>query len=658
MTKLDLDATIELMLSTTLAPFATSLEQNPGVVIQPKLKGLDTANRAALELLQQLGAGDEAVLRRKLKLEETIGEGGMGVVHLATQRTIGRKVAVKTLRQEHRHELAALKLLREGWVIGLLEHPNIVPVHDIGLDAHGMPLIVLKRIEGTHWGELITDAERVQERFGVADLLEWNLGILMHVCNAISYAHSRGIVHRDLKPENVMVGEFGQVYVVDWGIAVSLRDDGSGRLPLAATSNDPAGTPYYMAPELMNGEPATERTDVYLLGAILHEILSGRPPHVCKNLRELLRSVLASRPDLPADAPPELSVICRRAMAPEPEDRFESVEAMQQQLRDHLQHQGSIRLARRAGQPLAELVEAARVKPGSGAEPAEEGAEREDEDQRRLRLYRLYSECRFGYREALGAWSDNTRAREGLDLATEVMVAYEIAHDEPRAAEALLADLDQPAPRLQDAVRSARAASEAQQHKIEAMAEVGRQMDQSVGQRRRFIAASIVFLLWCLGPLAAVLAIRGPLTESYVNMIVAESLMLVVVVAVGFVFARRVERTKINRRLFGMMAFLMVATLVQNIVLSGMEVPVVTGLRLKLFLWFAMSGMMAILLEWRFFPAVLGYLAGAGLSILWPEGRYFIITGCHLLMGLNVAAVWLPRRRDEATPSSDLGASR
>src|SRR5678815_4585974 len=102
------------------------------------------------------------------------------------------------------------------------------------------------------------------------------------VLNAVRFAHSRGILHRDLKPANVMIGEFGEVYLVDWGIAVSLRDDGSGRLPLAANATEPAGTPVYMAPEMLGRDglpPLSERTDIYLAGAVLFEIVAGRPPH-------------------------------------------------------------------------------------------------------------------------------------------------------------------------------------------------------------------------------------------------------------------------------------------------------------------------------------------------------------------------------------------
>jgi serine/threonine-protein kinase len=626
----DLDTRIKQMLSTTLAPHARSMEERPDSTIKPEVKSLGSADRSALELLLRLGAGDEAVLKRKLRLEETIGEGGMGLVHLATQRTIGRKVAVKTLRPEHHNEESAFKLLREGWIIGRLEHPNVIPVHDIGLDAKGMPLIVLKRIEGVDWSELMGDAPRVQEQYGAADLLEWNLGILMQVCNAVSYAHSRGIVHRDLKPENVMIGEFGEVYLVDWGIAVSLLDDSTGRLPLARDC-EPAGTPVYMAPELLYGDPATERTDVYLLGAILYEVITGNPPHQCERLRDLVRLVLTSRPPLPDGVPTELGQIVLEAMEPGQEERIASADLFRQRLSGYLQHRGSVQLAEHAERSLTELVETL-------------AAQAEDEEARRLQLYTLFSESRFGFREALETWPDNAAAADGLRRASEVMVGYELEQDDPRAAEALLAGLDQPDPKLRERVQAARRASDEKQRETEAMAHLGRQLDPRV-RPKQLVPAIVIFVLWCLGPMLAQLAsILGPIKETYLNLTLAESMLLLGALGVGGLARKTLLQTAINRRYVALVGFMIVATILLNVVNAGMGVSVDTGIRLKLFIWFCMAGTASVMVERRFFPTTLGYLAGVGLSIHWPWARYFIITGCHVVLAINAAVIWWPRR--------------
>ncbi len=316
----ELSETIQAQL-TLVGLDAATIERRPSATIVPPSMRVDTAGERAMSILDELGA---STLERKLDLHGTIGEGGMGIVHLGTQRALGREVAVKSIKDEHKSEHAVLKLLREAWITGGLEHPNVVPVYDIALDPDGSPLIVLKKIEGVDWATLMHDARTVRDRFGADDLLDWNLRILMQVCNAVRYAHSRRVLHRDLKPENVMIGPFGEVYVVDWGIAVSLEDDGSGRLPLASEAREMAGTPLYMAPEMLGGTESrlSERTDLYLIGAILYEIVSGQPPHQGTAFMELVSSIVLSDPELPDDAPEELARIIRRAMDPDPHARL------------------------------------------------------------------------------------------------------------------------------------------------------------------------------------------------------------------------------------------------------------------------------------------------------------------------------------------------
>ena len=134
------------------------------------------------------------------------------------------------------------------------------------------------------------------------------------------------MIHRDLKPDNVLIGSFGEVLLADWGIAVSLHTDPSGRLPHARESREIAGTPAYMAPEMLGGAVG-ERTDVYLLGAILHEILVGRPPHGGDGLAAMMISIVLSEPRYPDDVPAELAAIAARAMRPSAEERYASAES-------------------------------------------------------------------------------------------------------------------------------------------------------------------------------------------------------------------------------------------------------------------------------------------------------------------------------------------
>jgi serine/threonine-protein kinase len=305
-------------------------------------------------------------------------------------------VAIKTLRQGNRGRPQILKLLREAWVTGALEHPNVLPIYDVDLDDDGCPRIVLKRIEGDPWSALLASEAQAKELCGDQEPFEFHLGVLMQVCRAVSFAHSRGIVHRDLKPDNVMVGRFGEVYLLDWGIAVSLRDDSTGRFPLAKSATELAGTPCYMAPEMLGADlgPITERTDIYLLGAVLHEILTGTPPHDGAHARAVFASVLLSRPKLDASVAPELAAIVRRAMSGDPTERHASAEELRAEIAAYLRHRGAMRLAERAEKKLAEMSELL----AGGASTTSRAA-----------VYKIFGECRFGFREALEACPMETK---------------------------------------------------------------------------------------------------------------------------------------------------------------------------------------------------------------------------------------------------------
>jgi serine/threonine protein kinase len=249
---------------------------------------------------------------RRYDLLEPVGQGGMGTVYRAFDRTLEREVAVKVLRSGIGEAGAATRLAREARILARLEHPGIVPVHDAGILPDGRIFYVMKLVRGER-------LERLARSVSVADLLR----LLLRICETVGFAHAQGVIHRDLKPSNVMVGPFGEVLVLDWGIARLTGDP--GREP---TTDDPRagplvsggeadttpgtvlGTPGFMAPEQAQGwhHLVDARTDVFALGAIL---------------RALLRPDGASGPV----APPLVS-IWSRAMAPEPERRYQSAAAM------------------------------------------------------------------------------------------------------------------------------------------------------------------------------------------------------------------------------------------------------------------------------------------------------------------------------------------
>ncbi len=206
---------------------------------------------------------------------ELLGRGGMGEVVLARDRRIGRDVAIKRMNMTAPTDGLIARFLREARIQARLEHPAIVPVHEVGYDADGLPFFTMKRLAGVTLHELISDPVVPVQRL---------LRAFAEICLAIELAHSRGIVHRDLKPSNVMLGDFGEVYVLDWGVARVLgtaEDAGEDITTLEGQTEVGAllGTPGYMAPEQARGEPAGPAADVYALGAILFEILVREPLH-------------------------------------------------------------------------------------------------------------------------------------------------------------------------------------------------------------------------------------------------------------------------------------------------------------------------------------------------------------------------------------------
>jgi eukaryotic-like serine/threonine-protein kinase len=484
-----------------------------------------------------------------------------------------------------------------------------------------------------HWGELMFDAAEVRKRFGEENLLEWNLRILQQVCNAVHFAHSHKIIHRDLKPENVMIGEFGEVYVLDWGLAVSLVDDGTGRLPLVSETNKLAGTPCYMAPETIEGvnAPLSERTDIYLLGSILFEIMTGHPPHMGETQEEIVASVLRSYPDIPVSAPSELARICRRAMLPDPSRRYRSADQLRNEINRFIQHQGSTRLEVKAQERLDELLEALSAK----------NPEQPDSSQH---LYNLFGECRFAYRQAAELWSENEAAIRGLRRATEAMVEYELGRGEVGAAATLMAELDKPSAELQQRMRDAVAARQKEQQRIAKLEVMGRQLDMGIGQGRRTLGAVVLGVSWTVSPLLGHYVIeRLGWSDSHWPPIAALAALLVVIAAVRWFGRADLMETAISRRLLGAAFVAIFSTIVIEVaaIIGGISVPLSESL--WPFGWFCVSAILAITVDRRLIPMTLGFVATLFATAAWPDWRFHAMTVSSIFATINMFYVWMPR---------------
>ncbi|MCG8455052.1 MAG: serine/threonine-protein kinase, partial [Holophagales bacterium] len=278
-----------------------------------------------------------------------IGHGGMGAVRRVFDRRLRREAALKILKRDvGRKHREVRRFVEEAQITGQLDHPNIVPIHDLSQDAMGSHYFTMKLVQGRTLEEAIDAAgERRLDPDVVADFLQ----ILVKVCEAVSFAHSRGVVHRDLKPANIMVGEFGQVYVMDWGIArllprIADPDADAGRRLVTVSRSEAQdidvpgtilGTPRYMAPEQVNGdhEATDHRADVFALGGVLYQILTGHAPYTEQNYFSLLVQVQACELERPHEipgcerVPAELERIALRAMAADPGERYPSVVDLQ-----------------------------------------------------------------------------------------------------------------------------------------------------------------------------------------------------------------------------------------------------------------------------------------------------------------------------------------
>ncbi|MBI4568111.1 MAG: protein kinase, partial [Planctomycetes bacterium] len=312
----------------------------------------------------------------KYVVDREIGRGGMGQILAVADQDVRRQVAMKLMLGASERKLR--RFLQEAQVTGQLEHPNIVPLHEIGVAPDGKVYFTMKLVRGENLGAILREVFTSDAKHAADFPLPRLLEIFIKMCDAVAFAHSKGVVHRDLKPENVMVAGFGEVLVMDWGLAkITGRDDGAAEDLVRTLRSEEGvslsldgqvmGTPSYMPPEQADEERVAEvdeLSDVYSLGAILYEILCGRPPHTGADSWDIIAQVLkikikppethlargpararkAGNPARGADAstqprlvPPELSAVAMKALAKKKRARYQSVEDLQSDVRAYLQ---------------------------------------------------------------------------------------------------------------------------------------------------------------------------------------------------------------------------------------------------------------------------------------------------------------------------------
>lgn len=284
---------------------------------------------------------------KSFELQRPLGAGGQGEVFEAKDHTLGRRVAVKRASVS---PLVRQHFFKEAFTAAQLDHPNIVPVYEIGVIQHEQtlaPMLAMKCVQGRTWEEIIEEDR--SSLMNDEAFLHKHLSIFIPVLNALKYAHAKGIIHRDLKPSQVMVGSYGEVYLLDWGLAVMVEEmevapDSEPlidptRVFTKHSATNPAGTPAYMAPEQAQLTTAGlgVHTDIYLIGSTLYALVTGRPPHVGKTVRDVVLAARRNQILPPSESvPAEISHLIMRCLASRPEQRPKSVAEVQQAIENWL----------------------------------------------------------------------------------------------------------------------------------------------------------------------------------------------------------------------------------------------------------------------------------------------------------------------------------
>jgi serine/threonine-protein kinase len=332
-------------------PSAFDVTMDSPAVVPPRSvesAGTSAGRTTVLPRVERTGEAVAVVDGSRPRFETTraLGEGGLGAVVAAKDMDIGREVAIKRLRREVRSPAAVARFVDEIRTVGALEHPNILPIHDVGADDDGSLYFVMPKVRGETLEAIL---ERLQAG-DVATHAHWTSERRVHVfrqlLDAVAFAHERGYVHRDIKPANVMIGPYGEVFLMDWGIAKPIGSadhpsTGDGAVKTGRVTETHAGaiigTPAYMSPEQARGEPVDARSDLYSLCVLFDELLSLR--HYlghCKTVEEMLdgventrlphTSLIGSRHQPPA--PAELGWLVVKGTAKDPAHRFQSAREM------------------------------------------------------------------------------------------------------------------------------------------------------------------------------------------------------------------------------------------------------------------------------------------------------------------------------------------
>jgi hypothetical protein len=610
------------------------------LVARPEGPRTESGAAAAVEMLTQAGRtlrltpdntpSSEALAiearhdRVELEGRDRIGEGGMGQVRLAEQVSLGREVAVKSLLPHRRSTAHIEALTREARIVGRLEHPNIVPIHALGWDDEHGPVLVMKRVEGEEWGDVL-ERERAAEGGVLSEhFLQRHLRILIEIANAIAFAHSRGVIHRDVKPGNVMLGPYGETYLLDWGVAFALEDG-------APPSNQLVGTPSYMAPEMVEGAAVGATTDVYLLGATLHRILTGTNRNGGETMEEVLMSAWSAPPQAyPALVPAGLAAICNQACSRESTARYASADAFREAIEEFLRYRSASLALERAERDERVFLSL-----------LDEPTSREQ----RVAVASRFNGARYGFEEARREWPENERARAGLARVIERMARYKLERGDLHAASVLLDEHEGELTELRGAVaeEEARRTQLGDAHATLAqLARANRLEGESWGRTLGMLISGVATALF--------MAFCGYMWRNEVIEVTPLGTLLVTVAAAGGnalslrVFRRELEHSDTFKRL--MTAFIMMLLLIAVSAALGevLGIPFEHLQVTYLMVFVAVTFTLATVIDERVWMLAGLALVTAVLSATHLNWVFEIVASTYLLGSVYLAWVVAPRR--------------
>ena len=627
--ELDPTATMRTNAPVTMTP-RTRRDMEIWVPEASQLPLLSLARTPGVEIASSVVVSDD--LPREipdLTVTGILGEGGSGQVLLAYQQSMGREVAVKVPRDSE--PWFAPTLLAEGRLAGRIEHPNVIPIYALGRSEQGAPVLVMKRMRGTTWEVLMREPDHpVWERFKKGDekpdYLEYNLTILLAVVQGISAAHRGGVVHRDVKPANVLVAGPDEICVIDWGLALDLRD------PRGAANL--VGTPAFMAPEMLgprhvDGGGVGERTDVYELGATLHFILSGRHRNPGATTDAILEGLRApSTVDLP-DAPIALAHIVKRSTAFDPRERHPGADAFGDAIREWLEQRSAERVARSADERLDQLATAMSDYRAIGDAQRREA---------RAQLDRLASACRASIEDALALVPDLAMANSARLRYLELWVSHLLDRGDTEAARAELVAAPGFVPDLELRLKQVEAD---QAERMSRLSSLEQEFDLQHGAvaRRRFFLLAIFYAIGLSGLSFGLLPRLMPIEDvQRYSPVMAAAITNVVFWAILGRWRKHLLRNVASRNIMAWVAVLLASFAIHRlgVFLDG-GVTYGHAFTNELLLLTMLSAYAAAAISRDFWPAPVLTFVGYCVALAIPE-RAPLVFGLSMIAMLSIAA--------------------